>query len=227
MATSLFTRQPATTPTPRPAVRPVGLRTSVPRQRQTSWILLGVLLVFGAGLGVAWWSNGVTQRRTVLVAAHPIDAGATITRGDLREASINADTAVATLPTAAIDKVLGRVARGPIPDGTPLQEAMVNNTAAVPTGMVVVGAALAPGDYPTPNLRAGDTVQVVETTVGAPTGATSKVLATATVWAVDRTDTAGDRKMFVSLVVADTQGAAVANAAATNRLRLLLAGAPK
>ena len=60
MATSLFTRQPATTPTPRPAVRPVGLRTSVPRQRQTSWILLGVLLVFGAGIGVALWSNGVT-----------------------------------------------------------------------------------------------------------------------------------------------------------------------
>ena len=224
MATSLFTREPASAAS-RPNTRPVGWRVAAPRQRQTSWILLGVLLVFGAGLGVALWSSTITERRTVVVTAHPIDAGATIHRDDLREASINADAAVTALPATAIDKVVGKVARGPIPAGTPLQDTMVADAAPVPSGMVVVGAALAAGDYPTANLRAGDTVQVVETTVGAPTGAASKVLTTATVWAVDTSTIGGERRMFVSIVVPDTQGAAVANAAATNRLRLLLTGA--
>jgi hypothetical protein len=157
-----------------------------------------------------------------LVTAHAIDAGSTIQRGDLREASINSDAAVATLAATAINSVIGQVARGPLPIGTPLQQAMVADAAPVPAGMVVVGASLAPGDYPTSNLRAGDSVEVVETTVGAPAGTTTKTLTTAKVWAVDASETAGERRLFVSLTVPDMQGAAVANAAATNRLRLLL-----
>jgi len=203
-----------------------GLISGSGRQRRTSWVALGVLLVLGAGLGVVLWSSTLTERRTVLVASQQIEPGHRIERSDLREASVNADAAIAAESSTALDQVVGQVAQSVIPSGTPVQRSMLGDVTTVPKGSVVVGASLAAGEYPTSGLRTGDSVTLVETTVGASSAATSKVLAQGTVWAVETVASGGQDRLFISVVVAEEQGATVANAAATNRLRLLL-GAPR
>ncbi len=222
MTASTFTRDAARPTTTPPTSTPaVGMSA---RRRQSSWVLVGVLLVFGAGLGAALWSSSVSDRQLILVAAHAIDAGEVIGRNDLREASINADADLAAVPSSAIGDVVGQVARSPIPAGAPLQRAVLADAVTVPAGSVVVGLALEPGDFPTSSLRTGDRVEIVETTVGAPSGATSRVLTVGKVWTVERSS-ASDGGLTLSVQVPADQGAGVANAAATGRLRLLLTSA--
>ena len=149
-----------------------------------------------------------------------------ISRGDLREAAINADSTIAAVSAEAIDQVINRIARGPIPPGTPIQQSMLAEATIVPAGSVIVGISLAAGEYPTAGLRAGDPVHVVETTNGAPNGATPRLITTATVWSVETADDSTDARMFISIAVPEAQGVATSNAAATNRARLLLAASP-
>ncbi|MEL7155007.1 MAG: SAF domain-containing protein [Actinomycetota bacterium] len=141
----------------------VGRRRS--RRQQLPWIALGVLIIVMSMLGFALWSVNQSTRTPVVVAGRPIAAGATIEPDDLVLVSVGADRGLAVLQAGQEDVVVGRVARGPIPVGTPLSEALIVAPAeAVPPGRAVVGALLEPGQYPSAAMRAGDRVQVVRTT---------------------------------------------------------------
>lgn len=201
-----------------------GVRPTPIRKRNHAWITLGVLLVFGAGLAVALWSSAQADRTIVLVTAKPVEAGQVIEADDLREASINTDTNIGAVPTAAMVQLVGKVARGPIPANTPLQFDMVADASVVPNGHVVVGLSLVAGEYATSRLRAGDAVIVLETTSGATATAAPRELARGRVWSVETLDRSTDGRLFVSITVPEPAAASVGNAAATNRVRLLLHG---
>lgn len=202
----------------------VGARRS--RRQQVPWIALGVLIIVMSMLGFALWSMNESTRTPVLVAGRPIAAGERIEVDDLVLVSVGADGGLAVLAAGQEDVVAGRVARGPIPAGTPLSEALVVGPAeAVPAGQAVIGALLEPGQYPSAAMRAGDRVQVVRTTSASSLddGGTAD-MGRATIWAVEPLAD-GRRQLFVSLLVDEAAAEATADVAAANRMRLVLLGA--
>jgi len=205
---------------------PVGVRAggTPERRKQLPWAILGVLLVSGSILAFALWSQKQGERVPVLVAANDIDAGAVIERDDLRLVSIGSDPGVRLLGASQQDLVLGQVARGPIPQGTPLSELLIAETDALPGGQAVVGAPLSPGEYPTSALRAGDVVEMVR--VAPRTGDEAvEVVGTATVWTVEDLFSGSEPRLFVSLLVDQELSASVANAVSRDEFRLVLVGA--
>ncbi len=205
------------------AVGPVGVRAggTPERRRQLPWAILGVLLVAGSILAFALWSQSQAARVPVLVAANDIDAGSVIDRDDLTLVSIGSDPGVRLLDASQQDLVLGQVARGPIPKGTPLSELLLAETDALPDGQAVVGAPLSPGECPTSALRAGDTVEMVR--VSPRTGDEPvEVIGTATVWTVEDLLSGSEPRLFVSMLVDQELSAAVADAVSRDEFRLVL-----
>ncbi len=208
---------------------PVGVRpgTSASRQRQLPWVALGLLLLVMSMLGFALWSVQQAKRTPVLVAGVAIEAGTEIERGDLILVSVGADSGLELLQAGQEDLVVGRVARGPIPIGTPLSLALVVSASeAVPAGLAVVGAALVPGEYPTSSLRAGDRVRLIRTTpINGPGGEGEVIeVGVATVWTVEPL-LSSSQELFVSLLVPDQESASIAEVVAQGQLRLVLIGA--
>lgn len=197
------------------------------KHRQLPWVALGVLLVVMSMLGFALWSIQQAARTPVLVAGNAIAAGETIQRADLVVVSVGADSGLQLLRSGQEEVVVGRVARGPIPAGTPLSQALVVSASeAVPVGWAVVGAALEPGEYPTSSIRAGDRVLLVRTTSSALIDEQAVTeIGEAVLWTVEPFPNSGRGELFVSLLVRETEAAEVANVAAEARLRLLLLGA--
>lgn len=186
-----------------------------------------MLLVVMSMLGFALWSIRQASRTPVLVAGTAIDAGDTIERSDLVVVSVGADAGLELLESGREELVVGRVARGPIPAGTPLSTALVvSATDAVPAGWAVVGAALEPGEYPSSSIQAGDRVLLVRTapTPSAADGGVTEI-GEAVIWTVEPFPNSGRGELFVSLLVRQVEAPEVSNVAAEARLRLLLLGA--
>ncbi len=199
------------------------------RRQQLPWIALGVLIIVMSMLGFALWTVNQAARTPVLVAGRSIEAGQPVTSDDLVLVSVGADQGLAVLQAGQEEAIVGRVARGPIPVGTPLSTSLVVGQAeAVPVGQAVVGALLSPGQYPSSSLQAGDRVRLIRTASvsAAPSDeeAASAAVGEATIWAVEPLDD-GRRLLFVSLLVPEEGAEATADVAAADRLRLVLLGA--
>jgi hypothetical protein len=206
------------------APRSTAKLTRVKRERRVPWIALGLLLVFGAGLGFAAWSRATSSRSPVLVAARDVAAGETVAVDAITTADVGAGAGTRTVAASDLDLVVGRVARGPIGAGTILSPDMVSDGDAVPDGQAVVGAVLASGAYPTAALRAGDTVRLVEAGATGDAATTPKELGAGRVWAVTTPEGPGAGGLFVSLLVPEAEAAAASDAAARQQLRLILVG---
>lgn len=203
---------------------------SRPTRRRPSWVLIGSLLVGLAALLGAWVFAATSEQIAVVVAARDVQPGEVIDVSDLRVVEIGASSDLRAIQSSQQDLILGKSARGPIPQGTVLNtDLFTDQGETVPAGMVVVGAALDPGAVPTSGLRAGDLVNVLaaqRTTAGQPEGAAAPVaglLAAGTVWSVEPTGS-NSTGMWVSLVVPSATEGAVAQAAADGLLRLSLVG---
>jgi hypothetical protein len=194
------------------------------RERRVPWIALGLLLVFGAGLGFAAWSRATSSRIPVLVAVRDVAAGETVPVEAVGTADVGAGPGVHTIAASDLELVVGRVARGPIPAGSVLSPDMVSDGDVVPAGQAVIGAVLEPGAYPTAALRPGDPVRMVEAAAAGDLAAVPKELGAGRVWAVSTPDGPGANGLFVSLLVPEDQAAAASNAAARQQLRLVLTG---
>lgn len=197
------------------------------RSKQLPWVALGILLVAGSMLGFALWTVSQGERTQAIVAARNIEAGSVISEADLAVVAIGADPGVVLLPAESGGLIVGEIARGPIPAGTPLSTGLVTDVAAVPNGEAVLGTSLVPGEYPTGQLRAGDRVQLVETldALATQSGESARVVGTATVWSVEELLTSNEPRLFVSLLVAESEVPLVSNLESQGRLRLVLVGA--
>ena len=215
-----------TTTTPRAAVRarngsaPAGrVRVSGARVRRVPWVALGVILVLVGALVFGLMVQAAGERRAVVVAAREISPGQVIGAGDLRVVDVAIDGEAATVAASKRAQLVGQTATSRIPAGALLSQGQFSAASALPPGRVVVGVLLGPGGLPVPNLRVGDRVGLLETRdlERAPTADT---LGDASVYMV--TPGPQPATQFVSLVVDDVMAQRVADAAAGQRLRLLL-----
>lgn len=188
------------------------------RARRPPWIAAGVLLVLGGALLFAIAGRPSVAPRGVLVASGDLVPGAVVAEGDVRVVELAGDTPFSSIGVAERDSLVGRRVRSPVPAGAVLHAGMFSSGSVVGEGEVIVGAALAPGEVPVATLRPGDAVQVLD--IG---DTASGAVARAIVFDVRPLATQGGQ--FVSLRVAESDGPAVAEAAAGGRLRLLLSGA--
>ena len=211
------------------AIAPPRLEPASARRARTSWIALGLLVLLGFGLLGAVTVARVADRMPVLALAHPIDRGEELTEAHLASVEVGTDGTVAVTSAADRDQLLGLRATGPMEAGTLVTRAQFSSGPAIPQDARVVGLALAPGEYPTRNLRPGDHVVVVRTP---PTAASSDLAGSgptvlveaAEVFAVDvLSDTA--HTLMASVVVPADTVAEISSAAAAGRIRLALVGA--
>ena len=230
MSRTMFRQTAEQPPRPKDASSPSVVSVSRPTRRRPSWVLIGSLLVGLAALLGAWVFAATSDQVAVMVAARDLQPGEVIDASDLRVVEIGASNDLRAIQSSQQDLILGKSARGPIPQGTVLNTGLFTDQGgAVPAGMVVVGAALDPGAVPTSGLRAGDAVNVLaaqRTTTGQAEAAAPPVatlLATGTVWSVEATGS-NSTGMWVSLVVPSASEGSVTQAAADGLLRLSLVG---
>lgn len=201
-----------------------------PRRKKPSWTLAGAVLVGLAALLSAWVFSTSSSNTRVMVAARDISPGEVVTATDLRAVDMGRVGEVRAVTSSQQALIIGHAARGPIPEGTVLNtDLFAEKDRAIPAGSVVVGAALEPGAAPTSRLAPGDRVDVlaVVKNTGTPNAPTATLLATGSVWSVERIGVGSTTsKLWVSVLVAADAQASVAQAAADGRLRLSLVGAP-
>jgi Flp pilus assembly protein CpaB len=184
-------------------------------------LLLGLLIMLGAGVGFAVWSADLSERETVLVAARDLDAGDVVTENDVRTVDLGGATQVDALPESVLDVLVGTTAVADVKEGTVLNDGMFVEGGAVAAGEAVVGVVLEPGAVPVPQLRPNDRVQVVRlgsTEVTAEDADEIAVARVLTTRGVSETSTA----RAVSLVVPDGAALEVADAAGAGRIWLVL-----
>lgn len=195
------------------------------RRPRMSWIGLGALLLVAFGLFGAITIARVADREPVLALAQPIERGEELTAAHLTTVRVGTDDDVSVAPAMEADGIVGLRATSDLSPGTLVTLDHFTAGPSVDPGESVIGLALAPGEYPTANLHAGDAVVVVRTP--APNGldreeaAEAIVLAEAEVFAVEPlSDTA--RTLMVSLTVPSESAPEIAAAAAEGRIRLAL-----
>ena len=213
------------------ASAPSVVSLSAPKRRRPSWVVAGVLLVGLSALLAAWVFNATSETMSVMVAARDIAPGEVIDASDLRVVEMGRTSGLRAIQPSQQDLIIGRAARGPIPDGTVLNtDLFAEKGQVIPAGFVVVGASLDAGAAPTSRLSPGDQVDllgVVKSASATPgDAATATLLGSGTVWSVERVGSgATSSKLWVSVLVPSDVQAAVAQAAADGRLRLSLRGA--
>ncbi|MFZ5871536.1 MAG: SAF domain-containing protein, partial [Actinomycetota bacterium] len=178
------------------------------------------LVVLGI-LSGAWLVKSAGDRVAVLAVARPVPFGAVITAQDLTRAEVSADPAVATVPVADIDEVLGLVAATNLAPGSLLTRAAVTDVKPPGPGEVLVAIALPATRMPAGSLQAGDKVLVVDTPpadADAPTLPPSTI--PATIVRLGAPDLNG--VTVVDVTVADSDGPALAARSATGRIAVVV-----
>jgi hypothetical protein len=207
--TSTTTPAPPRTPRrpdpPEPAVR----RVQVPQ------LALGVLLSGLAALGFVLFNATSVQRSPVLALASEVQRGQVLEVENLQVVHVGTDDVLALTPADRSDLLVGRAAVTDLAAGTLLTTDHVAAGATLTPGAGVVGLALAPGQYPTPRLAIGDLVAVVEVS-----NELTVLVEAAEVVGIEPVGTQGQR--FISLQTGEPEATAVAHAAASGEVRLVL-----
>jgi hypothetical protein len=238
----------ATRSLPRGAVPGTGrvpgeVRAPAGRSRRRPWVaLLLVMVLLSAVLGVVVVQR-LGQRIPVLRAARTIEAGQVIRTEDFDVVEVAIDGSAQVVSAKDRDELVGLSAPERISVGSLVSPASFEPSVGLPAGTVVVGAVLAPGEVPTGELRAGDRVGLLATAGQAAVAGTSADEASdigeATVYSVNGSHSSADggaggaqvssTSTFVSLAVPRAMARRVAQAASSQRLRLIYLppGAPR
>lgn len=195
---------------PAPAVR----RLKVPQ------LAIGLLLTAGAAMGFVLWNAASVQRVAVLALAEDITRGQVIDVEDLRIVHVGTDDPLAMVAADRAVDLVGRAAITDLPAGTLVTSEQFAIASTLIPGSGVVGLALAPGQYPTPQLRVGDLVNVVVASDGEAADAGRLLVEAAEVVWVEPVGTQGQR--FVSLLTGEELAGEVAATAARGEVRLVL-----
>lgn len=132
------------------------------RRRRPVRVVVGGALVLVCALVGALSLSAVDHRKAVLVVTRTVQPGETITAGDLGLARVAGSGLATTSDPAA---VIGKVASGRLPAGSPIVPGELNAAAKADTNSVELPMALKAGMFP-PDLAVGDQVLLVPTTGG-------------------------------------------------------------
>ena len=224
----------ATTPTrPRPAapssnghakasavaISPPGRRVRGPE------VIVGLVVIGVFALGAVLLHLSAVDRSPALAVVGSVARGDTLSASDIKVVYVSSDDALARLDESQMTQVIGQVALVDLAPGTLLSRSVVADRPALDPGEGVVGLSLEPGGYPALGLAPGDRVSVVRAAdpaaVGEEGDRAAEVVLTreATVFAVE--ELASDRRL-VSIVAPEADAEAVAAAAGTGSLRLVM-----
>lgn len=189
----------------------------VPRLRLPQ-LAVGLLLTAGAALTFVLWNAASVERVPVLALVGDIGRGHVLTADDVRVVHVGTDDPLAMTSPQDAAELIGRVAFTDLPAGTLVTPAQFAVASTLTPGAGVVGLALSPGQYPSPQLRVGDLVNVV--VPSAEDGAGRMLVEAAEVVWVEPLGTQGQR--FVSLLTGEELAGEVAATAAGGEVRLVL-----
>lgn len=188
--------------------------------------IVGLVVVFVFALGTVLLHLNAVDRTPALAVVGSVERGDAIAASDVKVVYVSSDDTLARLDESQLDQVVGQVALVDLDPGTLLSRSVVADRPALDPGEGVVGLSLEPGGYPALGIAPGDRVSVVRTADPAaaetdPEGDVPDVVLTrdATVFAVE--ELASDRRL-VSIVAPEADAEAVAAAAGTGSLRLVL-----
>lgn len=221
---------------PSPAAGSAGNGTapaSLPRQRRRGIIALGTALLLGGAVAGAGLYSSAGHREQVLAVARAVPAGAVITPGDLRTASVAASgSGLAVIPAAQEKLAAGQTAAAALQPGQLLVPADLTAAAVPAAGQQLVPVPLKTAEVPASGLKPGDQVLVIATpgSGGQASGSTGTGTGSlpggvpATVYAVSAPDQAGD--VTADLITTAASGPSVARQASTGQIAVLLTRRP-
>ncbi|WP_150244338.1 SAF domain-containing protein [Nocardiopsis quinghaiensis] len=195
---------------------PVRLLGSGPRRWR--WLVLALVLMTVGALSGVLALERMDDRRGVLVADTDLSAGHVVTAEDLRVARIAVADGVSFVGDERMEEAVGQTLTVPVAEGGILPESALGTEAAFPErDRAVVGVALRPGRFPS-SLVPGTAVSVVVTPEE---GATAGVEAYRALVRSVQASAADDGSVTIELVAASTDAAAIASAAAAERISVV------
>lgn len=135
-------------------------RARVRLRRSPLWLVAGILAVALGGLASAFVYLQVAASDPVLRVNRTVHRGEVIQAADLSVVQVGTGLDVRTVPDTRAAEVVGRAAVTDLPGGSLLVDGSWGD-ANVPAGSARVGMRLAPGRFPTSDLRPGTQVLVV------------------------------------------------------------------
>ncbi|MDN5746231.1 MAG: SAF domain-containing protein, partial [Nocardioidaceae bacterium] len=163
--------------------------------------------------------------QTVLVAAESIQAGKTVTTGQLATTEISGGANTSTIPSIHRDDIAGQLASSNIPAGTVLNPEQFAIKVEPDEGMSIVAVPVKSSQLPAIGLRPGDMVTVVVTASGKGAAGSGDGVEAGTTWqaTVAAVGGLGDDGVRTIDVTLDTGAAEeVASAGGTGRLAIIL-----
>jgi len=213
--------QPPSTSTPGPAAAnglPRAPALPPPRRRRRPALLaLAVAMVVLGALGAADLATALRQTSPVIAVAREVPWGQTVTPADLVEARVTADPALAPIPYAEREQVIGMVAATTLTPGSLLTRDALTEQPLPSPGQQLVGVGVSAVQLPTTPLRPGDDVLLVPVAdsggAGAPAAAATPRTVAATVVQSGSPGTDGLRVVDVLVNAADGPDVAARTAA--------------
>ena len=134
---------------------------------------------------VRWSFGSGRDSHRILVAARPIDAGAVLAAEDVRAVEVSGTPAFRSTSPDQLSSIVGRVATGPIAQGSVVTVEQFRVRQSAPEGSALLAVVLEPGALPTPDLRFGDQVDVmVSSSPNAVIDEPARIVTRASVWRV-------------------------------------------
>lgn len=211
---------------------------SPPRERKPALAALAVLLILVGALGATMLVLRAGDRIEVVKVTGDIPAGGSVTKANTASVMVAADAGIHYIRWEQLDGLMKLKAINAIPAGVvPVGEMFADET-GVAAGQATVGLSLKEGQYPT-GLEAGDFVAAYRvgttTGTGSSTGSSdSSSSGASTTLIVDKAkvtyvkpqassgDVISSTNLPVTLTVASTEAAELAQAAAAGQVALVL-----
>lgn len=183
-------------------------------------LVVGVLLMAGAALAFLLVNAASVHRVAVVALVDDVSHGQVLTEQDLQVVHVGTDDPIALTAADEADALVGRAVVTDLRAGTLVVPEQLAVASTLTPGSGVVGLALTPGQYPTPQLRIGDLVNVVAADAAASEESGRLLVEAAEVVWVEPIGTQGQR--FVSVLTGEEQAGQVAATAARGEVRLVL-----
>jgi hypothetical protein len=211
-STTLQPRSPAPGNRSAPTLVPGG-----GRQRRWSLALLAILVTLGSALAfvVLWMNAG--GREPVLALRNNVAAGQLIEADDLVVVRMSADSGISPIPSSRRDDVIGEPAATNLLAGMLLVDEAVGTADDIDAGSAVIAIPVPTSQIPVGDLETGDEVVLLRTISDAE-ATEAQTIGSGTVFSVQEDDDDAASDIRVSVIVAETLAAQVANAVSQDQI---------
>ncbi len=208
---------------PSAMLQPVGLPVPPKRQRNTVWMVGGLVLMLVAAVAALSIGRSLADRQSILISGRNIAAGEPIVEADLTVTAAALPAEVESVDPNQIADLVGMVAKESIVKGSVLRLDNFAPADESSSDLGILGAELGPGNYPRIGLQPGDQVLMIEVARAvAGTDFVSEAKALGEAEVVETARLSGADRLLVSLRLDSGLSVSVSQVADEERLRLVL-----